>query len=414
MSTGLPIDWRGQGPVWLIFSALLLLPVGRMVELPTLIMAVAGGVLLWRHGVKLYDDPGQRLLATLFLLIWLPMLASLPDALNPGHSFKDAALFPRFYLAGVFVVWAMQLPARQSLLLRLAAIMLAFWLFDAVIQAVRGVDLFGHIYVPQRLNAVYGEHHLDFGVALPTLAPLLLFTLRQRPLWLVMAAIVTGIVVLMAGSRGGWMSYALVCLVLGVDFLRRHRPAPWSIATLLVLAATMTAALTLHHPDAQRRFVHTLELFSGDFERMDAATSYRLTLWQTAGRMVADHPINGVGVGSFRYAYPQYAEPGDYFVSEGSDIGAFYAHQIVVQVMSETGVIGLLGLVAFYVVWWRSWQQASSTQREAMLPFGLAALAWLFPFNTHASFYSAQWGQLIWLLLALYCAALGRREQERA
>jgi len=33
-----------------------------------------------------------------------------------------------------------------------------------------------------------------------------------------------------------------------------------------------------------------------------------------------------------------------------------------------------------------------------------------FPLNTHFAFYSAWWGLLFWWLLALYCAALGARE----
>ena len=51
--------------------------------------------------------------------------------------------------------------------------------------------------------------------------------------------------------------------------------------------------------------------------------------------------------------------------------------------------------------------------KNRALPFAMAALAWLFPFNTHTSFYSTQWSQLIWLLLALYCATLLPRDTPR-
>jgi hypothetical protein len=40
----------------------------------------------------------------------------------------------------------------------------------------------------------------------------------------------------------------------------------------------------------------------------------------------------------------------------------------------------------------------------------LALIAMCFPLNTHLAFYSAWWGLLFWWLLALYCAALGARE----
>jgi hypothetical protein len=36
----------------------------------------------------------------------------------------------------------------------------------------------------------------------------------------------------------------------------------------------------------------------------------------------------------------------------------------------------------------------------------MAALAWVFPFNTHPSFYTAQWSIMIWLVIAMLCATL--------
>ncbi|MHB8914640.1 MAG: hypothetical protein ACYC4K_02365, partial [Thiobacillus sp.] len=57
----------------------------------------------------------------------------------------------------------------------------------------------------------------------------------------------------------------------------------------------------------------------------------------------------------------------------------------------------------------RAWINADTHAKKIALPFALAALAWLFPFNTHTAFYSSQWSQLIWLLLALYSASLLHR-----
>jgi hypothetical protein len=42
-----------------------------------------------------------------------------------------------------------------------------------------------------------------------------------------------------------------------------------------------------------------------------------------------------------------------------------------------------------------------------MLPYALCLLAAYFPFNTHMAIYSAFWSQIVWWLIALYCAAYG-------
>ncbi len=400
-----PIERRPHIAVGLVFSALLLLPFARSVELPTLVMAILGGALLWQRRGALYADPGQRLFATLFLAVWLPMLVSALDAVHLPKTLNDSLVFPRLYLAGVFVIWALREPGRHDKLIRLTAYLVGFWLIDALIQAIVGFDLFGHPYTPGRLNGIYGRH-LDFGVALPVLAPLLLYTLLKRPVGLLIAATVIAAVVLLAGSRGGWMSYAVVCVGIPYHLIKQGRVRPQQVVMGAVLLGGVVGLLAWQHPDARARVDFTRGVLSGEVKEIDAASSGRVTIWATAARLWAEHPLNGIGVGGFRYAYPQYAQPGDVFVDTATGTGAFYAHQLVVQVLSETGFIGLSGLVVFFWLWWRSWCQAETSARERALPYALAALAWLFPLNTHASFYGAQWSQLIWLMLALYCAAL--------
>jgi O-antigen ligase len=122
--------------------------------------------------------------------------------------------------------------------------------------------------------------------------------------------------------------------------------------------------------------------------------------------MGAAHPVAGVGVRGFRYAYPQYAQPGDAFVDAQTEEGAFHAHQIVLEVLSETGGIGLVLWIvgAFCAI--RAWRRASASARERALAPALALAAMTFPLNTHLAFYSAWWGLLFWWLIALYCAAL--------
>jgi hypothetical protein len=70
--------------------------------------------------------------------------------------------------------------------------------------------------------------------------------------------------------------------------------------------------------------------------------------------MIDALPINGVDVRAFRYAYPEFAQPDDPFISidekSGRPTGAFYAHQIAVEVTAETGLIGLVGLGLFYAL----------------------------------------------------------------
>jgi O-antigen ligase len=159
-------------------------------------------------------------------------------------------------------------------------------------------------------------------------------------------------------------------------------------------------------PAFDARFERSLLALQGSETALDTAAAGRLRIWGTALRMIRAHPLAGVGVRGFRYGYPQYARTGDTFVDTKTDEGAAHAHQIALEIVSETGALGLaLWLAgAWFAV--RAWRRADALARERALAPALALAAMTFPLNTHLAFYSAWWGLLFWWLLALYCAAL--------
>ncbi len=395
---------------WLIFFCFLLFPFRRTVELPILIMAIGGGVLAYQYGKPLFQAPAIKLFTLLFACIWLPMLLSVPDSYAPEKSGGTVLTFVRLYLAGLFIIWVMSSPKQASLLIKLLAGLTAFWVVDALFQAATGHDFFGYAQRPDRLNGVFGERSLRLGNALPVLAPFLILALRKRLSLMLLATATSGAVVILAGSRGGWVSFGLVCVWLILSETRRRGVPLWKAGAVAALIALIGTFAAFENPGAKQRLDQTLLLFSGDETKIDQALSYRWTLWKDAFAMIDAHPVNGVGVRAFRYAYPEFAQPDDPFLSideaSGRPTGAFYAHQILMEVTAETGLIGLAGLGLFYVLLVRNWRLASHERRIQSLPFAMGLLAWVFPFNTHPSFYTAQWSVLIWLMIALLCATL--------
>jgi O-antigen ligase len=325
-------------------------------------------------------------------------------------SASTVLTFIRLYLSGLFVIWVMSSQEQASLLIKLLAGLTAFWVVDALFQAATGHDVFGYAQIPSRLNGVFGERQLRLGNALPVLAPFLILALRKRTALMLLATVMSGAVVILAGSRGGWVSFGLVCVWLILSETQRRGVPLWKAGVVAALIGLVGTFAAFENPGAKQRLDQTLLLFSGDEAKIDQALSLRWTLWKDAFAMIEAHPVNGVGVRAFRYAYPEFAQPGDPFLSidksSGRPTGAFYSHQIVLEVMTETGLIGLAGLGLFYFLLVRNWRLASQERRIQSLPFAMGLLAWVFPFNTHPSFYTAQWSVLIWLMIAMLCASL--------
>jgi O-antigen ligase len=153
----------------------------------------------------------------------------------------------------------------------------------------------------------------------------------------------------------------------------------------------------------------TLEAFRSHDANVDEALTGRLSIWRASLHMAAAHPVNGVGVRSFRYAYPSYAPANDHFVTDescGAGEGACHAHQLLLEILTETGALGLVLWFAATCVAIRHWWTCPPAARERAFPVTVALSAMLFPINTHLAFYSAWWGLLFAWLLALWCAAL--------
>ena len=84
----------------------------------------------------------------------------------------------------------------------------------------------------------------------------------------------------------------------------------------------------------------------------------------------------------------------------------FHAHQIVLEVLSETGGLGLLLWLAGLALAWRAWRYADTHACENARPAMLALAVSLFPLNTHLAAYSTFWGGVLLLLAALYAGSL--------
>ena len=162
-------------------------------------------------------------------------------------------------------------------------------------------------------------------------------------------------------------------------------------------------------PGFAQRMQRSAQILQGQEPSTDWALSGRLAIWATAGRMIEAHPLNGVGVRGFRYAYPDYARPGDQFTGSqacGPGQGACHPHQWLLEVATGSGISGLILWLAGIAVALRAWWRAEPDARRRAWPVSLALGVCLFPLNTHLAFYSAWWGLVFWWLLALWCAAL--------
>lgn len=403
------------GPALLVSAVPALLPFSRLVEGPLLLMALLGIRQAWLQRAELLHRPGCRLILALFACFWLPaMLASL-DATNPAKSWGTTAGLVRFLPAGLWVALVVD-RAQLRWILRAVAALVLLWAGDALIQAAVGFNLLGMPRSDERLNGIFGATNIKLGPVLAVLSPFPLELARRSGRSGLLAAaffLLTAAIVLI-GTRSAWITYALVLCCYGMLYVRAGGSWGRTLAVMLAFVAAF-GVLSYQSSDALRdRIDRSLLVLEGDTAALDMALSMRLPIWAAALRMGSDHWINGVGVRGFRYAYPDYAHAGDPWLDPAAGTGAYHAHQLVLEIWTETGLLGLLAWLTGLLLAGRAWWRTGAAGRRRALPFVVALAAMQFPLNTHLAFYSTFWSIVFWWLVMLFAAGLASRPQKTA
>lgn len=204
------------------------------------------------------------------------------------------------------------------------------------------------------------------------------------------ASILMAIFLAYTRTRGAWLGLMVAILVTIVAltylYLRYKTKQPlfqfvkWP--TIVVSLATVCAIGLL--PDNMQQ----TGKFKFDERKTDAVTALstafspsdargRLIVWQHTLEMVFDHPLFGVGLGSWQYEYPKY-DKGDWITN---NTAPQRPHNDLLWILSETGMIGL-GLFIWLLLTiaqtiWQKLQHPSDHTTIWMLGIGVGLLAFI-------------------------------------
>ncbi|MCP4046675.1 MAG: O-antigen ligase family protein, partial [Gammaproteobacteria bacterium] len=175
-----------------------------------------------------------------------------------------------------------------------------------------------------------------------------------------------------------------------------------------VLVVTAIIGSYMISPLFQARLEQSMVITDGSQAAFVAASNRRMPIFVTSLVMFKAHPINGVGVRAFPKAYMEYAAEDDIHIQQSGGVsGAIHAHNLVLEVMSDTGTIGLLGMITGFLLVLRFWQGMTIARRNEAFPFALALALVLFPLNSHFALFGTYTSSLIWVLFGLWVSCIG-------
>lgn len=253
----------------------------------------------------------------------------------------------RFMLAIPALLLIMAFPPRLAFLwggLAVGAIASGSWAgWQKLVQGVWRAE--GHTYVIQfgnlnMLMAVLCLAGLGWAVVQP-----------RRSLWvgLLTFGAVAGILgSLFSGSRGGWIGFPFVLLVLYRGYVRQL-PSVLKVGMGICVVLGATLAYTLPETGVQARIQEAAfdvtRYISG--ENRTSPVGSRFEMWKGAAHLIAERPITGWGDNGYRQRINELGELG--VIHPGVTIYS-HAHNEFIDAFAKRGVMGLAVLLALYLV----------------------------------------------------------------
>lgn len=189
---------------------------------------------------------------------------------------------------------------------------------------------------------------------------------------------------LLSQSRGDILALALT--VPAMWLWRRRQGYLWPMSAFLGLPVLL-AGLVLYAPHLVARIAYT---YPG-----------RWQVWERAAAILRDHPLTGIGLDTFRIVaqnvYPYF----DYALDQTVN-----AHNRLLQVGVDQGLVGLGAFVALVILFYRAnhraWQQAGTrTNRGLALGLGGGFTALMFGNVLDDGVLTGRAGLAVWYLLGL-------------
>ena len=280
--------------------------------------------------------------------------------------------------------WYLQKPETRHLAIVTfsagAVIVAMIGLFDLATGrglAVEGVTRISGVYPQPNALALFLERPfvLIIGIAC-------VFRSNLNWKWLAAAGVI-GVTLILTFSRGAVIAAGIAIILILLIGQRRRLAALASLAGLALFAGlAVTASARIDN------------LFSG------GSGSLRLALWQSATRMIRDHPFFGIGLDQFLYVYtPRYVKP-----QAWSERFTSHPHDIVLDTWLSLGIMGIVLALAYLGI--LIWMTVRLVRKRSSL--GLAAAGAMYVGALHGlvdnGYFLPDLALIFWFLTAVVAA----------
>jgi putative inorganic carbon (HCO3(-)) transporter len=285
---------------------------------------------------------------------------------------------------------------------------------EGMVQFTWGVDLVRRV-VCDRITGPFSNPN-TFAGFLVILVPVvwgvvmvshkMIFSVWVR-LFLMIEVVLMPVCLIWTYSRGAWLGFGagLVLMFLLVFQViadkRRYISVLLAVAVIMLLLFSLQPVRSkivslLGFNVRQQETIGERIRSIGDVHQSSAAR--RIQLWQEALHIWKDFPVAGAGLNTYSRMLPQYKVVKD---------NEQYSHNSFLQMLAETGIVGLTAFLGVLVVFFREgWRHAHKYRSFLMAGLLSGVLGFLVHSFVDTNLYALQLIVLFWFMLGLSVAVM--------
>ena len=318
-------------------------------------------MIVWALKSLVQKSAGFRLdrltLIILFFLGWcwfsLFWAKSLFDAFYICMNWSSCALF--FLLFSHLSLAGLEKVQKAFLILIPSAVTLMAVI--GLCQAFFGLDIIPQAYPPGSVfsNKNMAVHVMVMGLGTCYVGMIACNSLLKRGIYTA-AALISTMYVILTCTRTGWLAVIILTLFFFCFYYFSRRTdrretekkvarRVWMIPAVIAVAVVCLVYNPIPYDASMAPVFKKISKTAELIENPNKAATGRLTIWKTSLKMWQDRPLHGFGIRNQKIHYPRYEERGRTRNAPDPGMQVLEAHNDFLQIMVETGGVGVLLMI---------------------------------------------------------------------
>jgi O-antigen ligase len=294
------------------------------------------------------------------------LVAFIPSLLNTKHYGVSLLGFLRF-MYPIMLAWALYDTVLQQRSAKLIRMILFVFVIETVLIGLYGIyDAYANrplfsAFIGRIQFGLFSEvnYYASYLILAVPLAYSLMLAEQKRWLKLLFLSALASLffAVMLTVSRSA-MAILLVVIIIYTFYMFRKLTGIKKFFSIVLLAALLSGVGWMVFTETGRKTVDVIALVhrvQSALSGRDPSFEQRLTILAVGGRMIVEHPLIGVGFGTFEEIF------NDYQRGNLSTLGARSAHNTPLRMLAETGIIGFFAGSIFILSLFRYLYQGLQT-----------------------------------------------------